>query len=399
MKNIFSRYALALAACLAVLGTAAQPAGAVPVFARKYAFSCTMCHSNYPRLNDFGTRFRRNGYRLPGRENDEKTVLQSPPPVALRTTAGFNYSKTTGNANPAVRQFQLNGLDLLSAGLLSQDAGYIFVYTPVITGSRGVAAQDGALEMASVIFPKIGSSSWVNVRAGRFEPAYAAISPKRQLGVAPYEIYDFSFKNGMALNQTQSGVEFTGYGRNGASYAAGWVNGSDTGKASQAASDFYARVEKVFGEGQGQTAGQRIGLMGYSGSAVPDTTLPVTGSKAFTRAGIDASLNYSHLNLALQYINGTDNKALWGKNNNVSFSGGLAELSYLPATSLVCFARYDMVNTPDSLNMDISRWTLGGRYYPADNLALHPEYSYRTQDGATGKITENFFTARLDYAF
>lgn len=398
MKKIISRYVLAAAGCLAVLALQAAPAGAVPVFARKYGFSCTMCHSNYPRLNDFGARYRRNGYRLPGRENDEKTVLHSPPPVALRTTAGFNYDKLANSASPDVRQLQLNGLDLLSAGLISYNAGYIFVYTPVISGSRGVAPQDGSLEMASVIFSRL-RSTWLNVRAGRFEPAYAAVSPKRQLSVSPYEIYNFSFPNGPALSKTQSGVEVTGYGGHGASYAAGWVNGSDTGSASQAASDFYARVEKVFGEGEGQTAGQRVGLMGYSGSAVPDSTLPAAGSKAFRRAGIDASLNYSRLNLALQYINGVDSKALWGTGSDVNFSGGLAELSYLPATDLVWFFRYDIVDTPRSLDMNIHRWTLGGRYYPADNLALHPEYSYRKQNSAAGDITENFFTARLDYAF
>jgi len=398
MKKIISRYFLAAAGCLALLAAAEAPAGAVPVFARKYGFSCTMCHSNYPRLNDFGARYRRNGYQLPGRENDEKTILQSPPPVALRTNAGFNYSRVANGAAADVRQFQLNGLDLLSAGLIDRNIGYMFVYTPVITPSRGSAAQDGVLEMASVVFSKLGSS-WLNVRAGRFEPAYAAHSPKRLLSVSPYEIYGFSFPNGLTFDQTQSGVEVTGYGRNGASYAAGWVNGSETGNASQQASDFYARVEKVFGEGQGQTAGQRIGLMGYSGSAVPDSTLPAAGSKAFRRAGIDASLNYSRLNLALQYINGTDSKALWGKSADVNFSGGLAELSYLPATSVVCFARYDVVDTPSSVNMNITKWTLGGRYYPADNIALHPEYSYRKQNSAGGDITENFFTARLDYAF
>ena len=398
MKKILSGYIPAAAGCLVLLATASMPAGAVPVFARKYGFSCTMCHSNYPRLNDFGTRYRRNGYRLPGRENDEKTILQSPPPVALRTSAGYNYYRAVNSAAPAVRQFQLNGLDLLSAGRISPDAGYMFVYTPVLTASRGVAAQDGVLEMASVVFNDLGSS-WFNVRAGRFEPAYAALSPKRQLAVSPYEIYDFTFPGGLALSQTQSGVEVTGYGRNGTSYAAGWVNGSDTGNASQAAADVYARVEKVFGEGEGQTAGQRIGLMGYSGSAVPDVTLPAAASKTFRRAGIDASLNYRHLNLAMQYISGTDNKALWGKSSDVNFSGGLAEVSYLPATGLVCFARYDVVDTPRSVNMDISKWTLGGRYYPADNIALHPEYSNKKQKSSAGDITENFFTARLDYAF
>ena len=53
-----TRWAL-LGAALGVLATlAARPAAAAPVFARKYGFKCTMCHSSFPRLNDFGQRFR-----------------------------------------------------------------------------------------------------------------------------------------------------------------------------------------------------------------------------------------------------------------------------------------------------------------------------------------------------
>ncbi|MDD5208345.1 MAG: hypothetical protein PHV36_03085 [Elusimicrobiales bacterium] len=398
MRRIFHSLVLAAAACPALLIISAPPAGAIPVFARKYGFNCTMCHSNFPRLNDFGARYRKNGYRLPGRENEEKTVLESPTPLALRTSAGYNYDKFHNSADPAVRQFQLNGLDLVSGGLVNSDAGYIFVYTPMITGSRGVAAQDGVLEMANIVFSGLGST-WLNVRAGRFEPAYAAPSVKRQLMVSPFEIYDFTFAGGAPFSETREGVELSGYGRSGMSYAAGWLNSAGPAGATQTSSDFYARVEKVFGEGEGQTAGQRIGLTGYSGRARPDITLPPSGRRDFRRAGVDASLNYRSFNLSLQYMNGKDDKVLWGRTADLNFTGGFAELNWLPSTSLVYFARFDTVNAARSVSGDISRLTLGGRYYPADNMALHPEYSARKQKGPAGEVTENFFTVRMDYAF
>ena len=67
-----------------LLWALSQPSSAVPVFSRKYGFECTNCHSSYPRLNDWGVRFRNNGYQLPGRENEERTVLKGPAPFAAR---------------------------------------------------------------------------------------------------------------------------------------------------------------------------------------------------------------------------------------------------------------------------------------------------------------------------
>ncbi len=35
-----------------------QNSHAMPVFARQYELSCAGCHSAFPRLNEFGERFR-----------------------------------------------------------------------------------------------------------------------------------------------------------------------------------------------------------------------------------------------------------------------------------------------------------------------------------------------------
>ena len=49
---------------------AASAADAYPGFARKYHTSCQTCHVAYPRLNDFGQAFRRNGYQFPDDPKD-----------------------------------------------------------------------------------------------------------------------------------------------------------------------------------------------------------------------------------------------------------------------------------------------------------------------------------------
>ena len=71
-----------LAAWLSLL-MFAERAHAIPVFARKYATSCITCHTIYPKLNDVGEAFRRNGYQFPA--NDD--VLVKEEPIKLGTDA------------------------------------------------------------------------------------------------------------------------------------------------------------------------------------------------------------------------------------------------------------------------------------------------------------------------
>ena len=42
----------------------ANTAYAIPAFARKYGLRCSACHLAWPILNDFGWRFKDNGYQL-----------------------------------------------------------------------------------------------------------------------------------------------------------------------------------------------------------------------------------------------------------------------------------------------------------------------------------------------
>jgi len=379
------------------------PSQAVPVFARKYGFNCTMCHSNFPRLNDYGMRYRENGYRLPGRENEEKTILETPAPFAMRTSGGFAWeSVEDGPDSLEVQQFRMEALDILSAGLLGERIGYVLVYPPEIGESMGVSGQVGTLEMANVVFSDI-VPAWLSARVGRFEPAYVAFSIKRQLAASPYEIYEYAFPGGAAFSATQTGIEITGGEGWGVRYAAGWVGGAETNPADELPADFYARLTKVFGAGEGQTAGQRIGVIGYKGkaSASGGDGERSCSCESFVRYGADLSLNIPHWNLSAQYLAAQDDGALWGSSSDVDYWGGFAELSWLPMTSFVGFARYDFVSSPDVVEQDLSRYTVGGRYYLVDNVAVHAEYSRRIDavpDPGEDVVT-NSAAARIDFAF
>ena len=50
-------------ALIGILG-GSSTAEAVPAYARKHQVACTLCHSAWPLLNEFGRTFKENGYRL-----------------------------------------------------------------------------------------------------------------------------------------------------------------------------------------------------------------------------------------------------------------------------------------------------------------------------------------------
>src|ERR1700737_3800216 len=78
------RIALTVAALIAIAVALPSRATAVPIFAERYGFKCTQCHTAIPELNAFGEHFRRAGYRVPN------VPRQHEFPLALRLQEVWN---------------------------------------------------------------------------------------------------------------------------------------------------------------------------------------------------------------------------------------------------------------------------------------------------------------------
>ena len=390
-----------------------SPSQAIPAFARKYGFNCGMCHTAWPRLNDFGQKYRMNGYQIPGQENLDKSILEvGGIPLALRTQAGYTSdSFSPENAEQETNQFQINGLDVLGGGALGYNKGFFLAYLPRIEGGSGVEEQAAEMEQANVVFSRL-NSTWLNARAGRFEGAYVPFSQLRSITISPYEIYAFNGSSGVsaagtrgslnpfALSDTTDGIELAGWGRRQWQYAFGFVNGSRGNNQDDSPADLYLRGAYVFGPGFGQSAGQRLGATAYFGQA-----RPVTGGSrhGFQRLGFDADLNKGPYNAEFQFISGRDNGAfnVFSPGQTYKFSGGFIQLNHFAMES-ARFLRYGWVNTPSEDNHDIARITLGMRQHLAHPLMLQFEYSHRKVDNGAGPgsdLSENLATVRLDWAF
>ena len=395
----------------------------IPAFSRKYGFNCNMCHTAYPKLNDFGQRFRDNGYQLPGQEGKEKTVMEIAPPIGIRTNAG---ASTFSDSKGTTSGFRLYGLDLFAAGVLHKNISALIIYTPRIdepaadyTGtSNGTnPSQLAALESANFVFSNIIKDAF-NVRVGRFEPSYQLVSQRRSLYVIqPYDIYSFSaVKNNNGFGNNQLGVEAAGHFRNGFKYGVGFINGTGPDPENNLAKDIYANLSMTFGKGDGQSAGQRIGLFGYYGwqpTSLADLTVSPTGeangkeNKPFYRLGGSLSLNWETFNLQTLLVMGNDDKAfnLADSTQDYKFTGGFAQLDWagLLNNRIVVSALFNWIQPP---TYDKSRTfkAISGlvRYYlgswSAVNVALHAEYTYRIF-GSDNPTKDNMLTLLVDFGF
>ena len=136
----------ALFALFLFLG-AVSDAHAIPAFARKYGLRCSACHVAWPVLNDFGWRFKDNGYQL---MNDrDAPIWQNPAywPVTFRITPHWHRDSTdkvavdtaagpsAGEQQVTAHGFDLTGLDILTGGTLEKNISFLLVPSSDETGA------------------------------------------------------------------------------------------------------------------------------------------------------------------------------------------------------------------------------------------------------------------------
>ncbi len=395
----------------------------IPAFARKYGFNCNMCHTAYTKLNDFGQRFRDNGYQIPGQEGKEKNVFQTSPPISLRTTTGFSmYNSDHGTT----AGFNIFGFDFLAAGVLHKNISFLLIYTPRIDepaadyqgpGNGDNPVQFATLESVGLVFSNIIQDA-LNLRIGRFEPAYHMFSSKRSYYLfQPYEIYTFTTPaDNYVFDDNQIGIEATGHFRNGFKYGAGFINGNGANPDNNKYKDIYATISQTFGRGEGQSAGQRLGVFGYygwqpldlpGGVIAPTGETDGTDNKSFTRFGGSASLNWKTFNLQGLFMKGIDDKVFNSlePTKKYEYTGGFVELDYagLLDNRLVLSGLFNWVTPPSyNSNNQINAFSALIRYYLGDwtavNVAIHAEYTHR-QIGKSNTFKDDIFALLLDFDF
>src|ERR1035438_9301380 len=249
---------------------------AIPAFSRQYGTSCTTCHVDFPKLNDFGKAFKDAGFKFP---KDDESFLKVPPvmlgapaqkelwphtvfpgtipglpPIGLRFNQFFQYTPASANnytpsgstASPNVPRtdFEPGFFSIFMAGNFGSDIAFWVDDDLSVSGANANGGLgDGYLKFVNVgRFFKLPTDS-LSLRVGQFE-LDLPFSQARSINITPWDIYteanigsgQQNVNNVFAIQDAAQGIELSGghqYG--GYHYSLAIVNQNTSGTSSTAA--------------------------------------------------------------------------------------------------------------------------------------------------------------------
>jgi len=329
---------LAVAFALIFLLLSTSPsASALPAFARKYGLRCSACHESWPALNNFGLKFRDNGYQL---MNDRDAPIWQNPgywPVTFRITPIWHrlsslnsvdvytpgspqYPNPSGTALQRISSsgFDLSGLDFHTGGTLEKNISFYVLPSSDPTGAFHFESVNARID-------NIGSSPWLNIRLGRFE-LNNLLSEKRTLWLTGnggiYQTYHFiPVGDGNIFGQmgdNQLGLEYMGHSVDDKTRISASLLSSSDGNVNliTGANSYSGFFTFDQGIDTGKLGIQRVGVYAFAGEAatyyLTSGGAPIGGSgignKGFSRVGFYGQFYLGpHFDLNVVTQHGEDN--------------------------------------------------------------------------------------------
>ena len=85
------RRRVAVLALTVATAAVAQPAAAIPAFARRYQVGCFHCHEVFPKLSTFGQKFKERGFRMEQEDAFSLAKWIATVPVVVRAEARRDF--------------------------------------------------------------------------------------------------------------------------------------------------------------------------------------------------------------------------------------------------------------------------------------------------------------------
>ena len=230
----------------------------IPAFSRQYQTSCSTCHLDFPKLNDFGKAFKDAGFKFP---TDNESFLKIPPvllgapaqkdlfphsiwpgtipgitPIGLRMNNFFqktsgnrgNFDALTPAGTPAPfipkTDFSTGLFSIFTAGNFGSDIAFWVDDDISISGDNSAGGLgDGYLRFVNIgRVVKLPTDS-LHLRVGRFE-LDLPFTQARSINISPYDIYSQAnigaqnpaflaqrnVNNQFTIADAANGVEFSG---------------------------------------------------------------------------------------------------------------------------------------------------------------------------------------------
>jgi len=278
-----------------LLSTISTKSYAIPAFSRQYGTSCTTCHLDFPKLNDFGKAFKDAGFKFP---KDDETFLKTPavmlgapaqkdvwphtvwpgtipglPPIGLRMNNFFQFTGAKANRFNALAapgtvpqliprtDFETGFFSIFMAGNFGSDIAFWVDDDISVAGDNSAGGLgDGYLKFVDIgRLAKLPKDS-LSIRAGQFE-LDLPFTQARNINISPYDIYTESnvgaINSMVALQQNVSnqftfagaaqGIEFSGgHSYGGYHYSVALINQNTSGIGQSSNSSRYVPTAAGF---------------------------------------------------------------------------------------------------------------------------------------------------------
>lgn len=330
------RRLLFVAALLPALSLAVrQPASAVPIFAERYGFQCSACHTALPELNAFGNAFRRNGFQLPGVPRHREF------PLALR----FQETYVKDLQPAQTRRFNALGI-LISTANFGSNRSYSY-FARYLLGSQGAA---GSLFYAWV--QHVSPSTGIFERLGLFQLPLIANPTQRLDTITVQPVYAYTVGHsaanlatprlgalfGRRTDRIDAEISIAGDEYHGSAYGAP-APPSDLQQSFSQPEVFGTATWSLFGD-------FKAGLLGLEGArSFRSRTSGAAFNDAYGREGLQAGWTHGRFDVAAQQLWGHDSNAD-GLGNGAASSGGFLTMKYRPSAHSYVGLRYDAAANP-----------------------------------------------------
>lgn len=365
-----------------VLETLAGFSEAIPLFARKYKVSCTVCHIGFPKLNSFGEAFAGNGYRFPEEDLSEQTVetgddqllLLNNLPLAIRADSFFRVRNDTRTKTDFEGPYTIK---VLSSAPLSKNVSYYFYF---LFDERGDV---GGVEDAFIYLNDAYKGVDLDLRFGQFQVTDVLFPREQRLTFQDYTYYTTAVSaSGFQLTYDRIAeltYNFDLTQNVGMGLVAAVANGNGIGGADSSRNFDSDNFKNFYGKAEFSMGGQSLGVYAYSGREENSVAI----RNEFFRVGpvFDFWL-FNDWNVWGNFLYGEDSNARFtaGSLGEVKSWGGFAGLTKKIQEDWILSLLYNRVKVYGRQDLDANTITGNLSYYIMRNLKVMAEITGDIED-------------------
>ncbi len=349
-----------------------QAAEAIPAFSRKYGKKCSLCHVQFPKLKEFGIKFKNRGYRMADEEGAYLWKDKVFPVGAFLRVSYLNREVKTGGTTTRSGEIVDDELEAFAGGTIAPRISFFI---------DGIFTDNANKPL--VQFDDILPDSALNIKAGVYNVDNYFLSSPRRLTQVKY-IVQTSADRGDNVTFGNEGVEINGqFVDMGFRYVLGF--GDDL--TDQSNHSFGNHIFVILNQ---RIKNHTLSLLyrrdraGDSDDNVPrpdtvDDTHTIGGAvelQPFRKFIIDAAIYQFYGGDSLDFMEG-------GVTKDYEALSGTVEGIYEITKKVLGLLRYEWHNIKDSPAFE-EQYVASLQYHPVSNVKLRFEYVYKDIETGAG---------------